>query len=401
MLIRYLLADALSLLGNSVAFVALPWLILVRTGDPATAGLVAAASGLPMLVAAVAGGLLVDRVGRRRTSVGADVASAVCVAALPVVDAVSGLTVAWFVVLGVAGALADVPGMTAREALAPDVAQAAGVPLERVAGLREGVGGVVLMIGPAVAGGLLVLLEPTTVLWVTAACSALAALVTATLPAGVGGSAPRSGRSARADLVDGFRVLRDDRVLTTLTLLSTACLFVLGPLQGLVLPVHLVGLGSPGSLGLVVTFLALGGVAGGVAYSVWGRRLSRRGVFVAAQVTTAAGIVGIALLPPTPLLFAAAALAGLGSGPLGALVVVLVGERVPDAARGRVLGLQNAAAFTAVPVGLAGAGLLVAWIGLRPTGMLVAGAWVTVTLVALAVPALRRLDGEAVRADDR
>ncbi len=97
-----------------------------------------------------------------------------------------GLTVTAFVVLGVAGALADVPGMTAREALAPDVAVAAGMPLERLSGLREGVGGVVLVIGPAVAGGLLALLDPVAVLWVAAACSAAAALVTATLPPGVG-----------------------------------------------------------------------------------------------------------------------------------------------------------------------------------------------------------------------
>ena len=198
MLLRYLLADALSLLGNAIAAIALPWLILVRTGDAATAGLVAVASAAPLLVAALLGGALVDRYGRRRTSIAADVASTACVAALPLVDAAWGLTVTAFVVLGVAGALADVPGMTAREALALDVAVAAGVPLERLSGLREGVGGVVLVIGPAVAGGLLALLDPVAVLWVTAACSAAAALVTATLPPGVG---PRPALVLVADRV--------------------------------------------------------------------------------------------------------------------------------------------------------------------------------------------------------
>jgi hypothetical protein len=42
--IRYVLAGALSLLGDAVAAITLPWLILVRTGDAATAGLVAASA---------------------------------------------------------------------------------------------------------------------------------------------------------------------------------------------------------------------------------------------------------------------------------------------------------------------------------------------------------------------
>ncbi|MGH3935120.1 MAG: MFS transporter [Pseudonocardiaceae bacterium] len=264
MLTRYLLSHALSLLGNSVAAVALPWLVLVRTGDAAVAGLIAAVSALPILVAAVAGGLLIDRVGRRRTSIGADIASAACVAALPLVDQISGLTVAWFIVLGVAGALFDVPGMTARQALAPDIASAARVSLERLAGLRQGVSGVVVVAGPAAAGGLLVLLDPTTMLWATAACSAAAGIVTATLPASVGARSEVSSgdQGARAGLGQGFNVLRRDRVLGTMTLISTGSLLVLAPLQNIVLPVHFVVQDSPGGFGLVVAFLALGGIAG-------------------------------------------------------------------------------------------------------------------------------------------
>ncbi|MFJ5223209.1 MFS transporter [Streptomyces sp. NPDC088400] len=394
MLIRYLLSHALSLFGNTVAAIALPWLVLVRTGDAAAAGLIAAVSALPMLVAAVAGGILIDRVGRRRLSVGADLASAACVAALPIVDRASGLTIAWFIVLGVAGAVFDVPGMTAREALAPDIAAAAGVGMERLAGLREGIGGVVVIVGPAVAGGLLAIIDPTTVLWLTAGCSAAAALVTVTLPKGVGGQSesPSENRGVRGDLVRGFGVLRGDRVLGTITLVSAGSVAVLAPLQNLVLPVHLVAKNSPGGFGLVVSFLAVGGIAGASLYAAMGARWSRRTVFVAAQITTTLGIVGLAVLPPTPLMLAAAALAGFGSGPLPALLLVLVTERIPDEVRGRVLGLQNAATMTAIPLGTLGAGLLVESIGLRQTGMLLAVVWGVMASVTLLLPALRRLD---------
>jgi MFS family permease len=409
MLFRYLLSDALSLLGNAVAAVALPWLVLVRTGDAAAAGVIAAAAAVPMLLAAVAGGVVIDRFGRRRTSVAADLASAAAVAAVPLVDATLGLTIGAFIALAVAGAVFDAPGMTAREALGPDVAAAAGVPLERLAGLREGIAGAVLVVGPAIAGGLLLVLEPTTLLWATAACSALAALTTATLPVrvGAGASSGRAGvRGALADLREGAAVLRGDRLLMTFTVVSVAGIGVLSALQGLLLPVHLAATGAPGVLGLVITFLALGGIAGAGLYAVAGSRWPRRPLFVGAQVVTAAGIVALALLPPTPLLLGAAALAGLGSGPVSALVMVLVAERIPDAARGRAMGLQNAAVLAAAPVAMLAAGLLVESIGLRPTGMLVAGAWVVLVIATLAAPALRSLEPRGAQegvssADDR
>ncbi|MFF5157656.1 MFS transporter [Streptomyces sp. NPDC000348] len=396
MLIRYLLSHGLSLLGNTVAAIALPWLVLLRTKDASAVGLVAAASALPMLVSAVAGGVLIDRLGRRRLSAAADLASAVCVAALPVVDGLTGLTVAWFVVLGVAGAVCDVPGMTAREALAADIASATGCGMERLAGLRESIGGGVVVLGPAAAGALIMFVDPITVLWLTAACSALAALVTMTLSKDVGAQSVPSaeGGSLLTDVTRGLGVLRRDRLLGAITLVSAGSIIVLAPLQNLVLPVYLVGKDSPGGLGLVMSCLAVGGIAGAGVYAAVGARLSRRTVFLAAQLTSTLGIVGLALLPPIPLMLAAAVLAGFGAGPLPALFLVLVTERIPEEVRGRVLGLQNAVSLTAIPLGTLAAGLLVDWLGLRQTGALLAVAWGVVALVVLLLPVLRDLDAQ-------
>ncbi|MEU3980556.1 MFS transporter [Streptomyces sp. NPDC026672] len=398
MLITYLLSHGLSLLGNTVASIALPWLVLQRTGDAAAVGLVAAAGAVPLLLSAVLGGVLIDRFGRRRMSVGADLASALCVAALPVVDGLSGLTLTWFVVLGVAGALIDVPGMTAREALAPDVAEAAGVDMSRLAGLRESVGGGVVILAPAAAGGLIVLVDPSTVLWLTAACSALAGLVTLTLPGRLGRRPAPSGEKPAglwADVRNGVGVLRGDRTLATVIVVAAASVAVLAPLQNLVLPVYLVGENSPGGFGLVVSCLAVGGIVGAGVYSAIGGKLPRRTVFVVSQLVSMVGVAGLALLPPVPVLVAAAVVAGVGAGPLPALFLVLVTERTPESALGRVLGLQNAVSMTAVPLSTLLAGLLVEWAGLRETGMVLAVAWCGVSLLLLAVPALRQLNAPA------
>lgn len=432
--VRFLLADALSLLGNAVVAIALPWIVLSRTGEATAAGTVAASSAVPAVLAALAGGVLIDRLGRRRMSIIADLASAASVAALPLVDAATGLTITWFIVLGVAGALFDVPGQTARQALLPDVAAAAGMSLERLSGLRTGFSTASLLIGPAAAGGLLLLLDDVLVLWVTAVCSALAAALTATLPARVSrpGAAhddtedhtqeipasaalrelamvlPGSGRHRAVsrrprhraqpgpgfgtDLTAGAAVLVGDPVLRTLTILVTAQLIVLAPLNTLLLPAHLLPTGSAGVLGLVISGVAVGGVVSALVYATVGTRVTRRAWYVSGMLLIGAGVVGLGTLPPPPLLIASAVLAGLGTGPVGALLIVLVAERVPSVARGRVFGLQNAAGLAAAPVGLAGGGLLIDGVGVARTGMLVSASWLTFTIVALLAPAMRRIN---------
>ncbi|MFF9777831.1 hypothetical protein ACF1HJ_29740 [Streptomyces sp. NPDC013978] len=104
-----------------------------------------------------------------------------------------------------------------------------------------------------------------------------------------------------------------DRVLTAVTLVPAGSVAVLAPLQNLVLPVHLVGKDSPGGFGVVVSLLAVGGITGAGLYAAIGTRWSRRTVFVAAQLTSTLGIAGLALLPPVPVMWAAAVLAGAGA----------------------------------------------------------------------------------------
>ncbi len=394
----FIAADFLSLLGNSIMTIALPWLVLIRTGDVAAAGTVAAVTAIPAFLAAIVGGVVIDRLGRRRVTILADLLSATAVAALAVVDATTGLTMAWFIVLGLIGALIDVPGMTAREALMPDVASAAGMRLERLAGVREGLFGVAFLVGPALAGIGLGLLPEHVVVLATAACSALAALLTWMLPREVGGR-PQHGtsglRAMIADLGEGARALWSSRVLFALTVLSTGSVAAFGPLQGILLPAHFARLGAPEQLGFVVTALAVGSILSSASYAALATRVSRRSFFVAALVVASAGLVVLALLPDFWVIFGGMAILGVGSGLLAPLVPVLVAEQVPAEVRGRVLGLQNAALMAVAPVAMLGVGLIAAGAGIGVAMWVIAGLWLVVVVAGLVAPSLRSLEAPA------
>src|ERR687885_42443 len=84
-------ADAISLTGNAVTQLAIPWFVLVTTGSPTLTGLAVFFSFLPTVIAALFGGVVVDRLGFRTTSVAADLASAATVAAIPALYLTVGL----------------------------------------------------------------------------------------------------------------------------------------------------------------------------------------------------------------------------------------------------------------------------------------------------------------------
>ena len=93
----YLASAATSILGNAVASIVWPWMVLDRTGDPAAAGLVATAITIPSLLFAFIGGHLVDTMGRKPMSIISDVVSALSIVLLIVVDHLLGLTLGWFI----------------------------------------------------------------------------------------------------------------------------------------------------------------------------------------------------------------------------------------------------------------------------------------------------------------
>ena len=84
-------ADVISLSGNAVAQLAIPWFVLVTTGSAALTGLAVFFNFLPIVIAAFFGGVIVDRLGFRTTSVVADLASAGTVAAIPLLHTTVGI----------------------------------------------------------------------------------------------------------------------------------------------------------------------------------------------------------------------------------------------------------------------------------------------------------------------
>lgn len=399
---RYIVSGGASLMGNSVAGVVMPLVLLSRTGDVLAAGCLALICAVPQVLAGIVGGALLDRLNRRDVAVASDLVSAACVAALPVVDAVAGLSFGWFVLFGVLGAVGDVPGMTARDTLLPAVAERDRRDLQSFVGVQQTVESVVTVVGPAFAAIAMGAFGPINALWITSGLSVLAVLAMLTVPRGVGGAhlpfrgkkrAPRPLlREALRDAGRGFSLLvRGDRLLLSSVALALLLVMAVGGFQGLVLPAYYSSMGTPELVGFVTSACSLGTLVGSLVYTRFALDLSRRLWYVLSFLGMSCGIAVIGLLPDLPLMIAGAAVLGFSAGPLAALLNFFVFDSVPEADRGSVLGTQNALYLAASPASMFLCSAMVTAFGLRAASLLLIASWTALAVFALSMKTMRRI----------
>jgi MFS family permease len=374
--------------------ITIPWLILEETGSPAFAGLVAAISALPGLLISPIGGWLVDHIGRRSVSIGADLLSAVAVVAFPIVAFISGLTSSTILVIAIIGAIFDPAGYTARKTLLADVAKASDIKLDRLNGIHEGFMGVAWVFGPAVGASLISTVGAVNSFWVAGGLFIFAALAIAFLRVGNLGKDARDlaeemGEKTNRSIRVGFLVLWNDKLLRTLTISILIIAAVYLPTETVVLSTYFEDLGQPASLGIVISALAAGYAVGSFGYGWVSARLKRKNLVRTTFLGVALSIVPMAFLPPLPILAMAGFFLGLFWGPFNPLISTLIQQRVLADQQGRVFGVQTAVFYAAPPLGMVATGLSVESFGVRTTYLVLAAILSVTAILALLTKSLR------------
>lgn len=411
------IGEGISLLGDQLTLIALPWLVLQMTGDPLAMGTVLALAGIPRALFMLVGGALTDRLSPRTVMLASNLIRMVLVAALAAV-VLTGRIELWMVYLlalgfgaGDAfyypGQSAIVPQLVSRERL-----QAANSLVHGVAQLSQ-------VAGPVVAGSIIALLSGSTtsaaagasgrpelhgvgVAFALDALTFVASVVTLWLirPGCAPGSAactdPTGESATPADLIaaiaQGIRhVWRDATLRWVFIIIAAVDSLLLGPL--------LVGVPV-----LADTRLAEGAVAFGIIMSAFGGG-ALVGIILAGALPKPApqhlgtiimlltSLFGIVLVvfgvtTSTVLIALATLIAGIGSGYVNVVFVTWLQNRVPSSLLGRVMSLVMLASVGVVPVSqaLSGALIRVSLVGVFiGAGVLL----LAVTLRIMFVPAVR------------
>ena len=388
------IANAISLVGNVFSLIAIPWFVLQTTGSATQTGVAGFFTILPVVLAGFFGGTLIDRLGYKRTSIIADLASCVTTALIPILYITTGLEFSQLIVLVFLGALLDAPGSTARAALLPELAEQAGMPIERATSLVHVIERGARLVGAPLAGFLIGIIGTANVLWLDAATFLVSAAII-----GFVIHAPKlvekEGKPGKyfEELKDGLQFIARDPLILSIVIMVMLTNFLDAIFGGVLQPVYVKEVyGNALNLGLLIAANGGGAVIGGLIFAAIGHRLPRHATFVGAFVLTGFRFWVYALYPPVWVLVVVTLITSIGAGPLNPIIGAIEFERIPSHMRGRVFGAITAGAWIAMPLGMLLGGILTDRFG---TFIMMIGLAITFLITTLSmafIPAMKEMN---------
>ena len=382
--------QAVSVLGDRMAIVALAFAVLEIGGSASEVGLVLSAGAFPLVATVLAGGVVADRASRRAVMVAADlvrVASQGVMAAL----LIAGVAEVWMLAL-VAGVTGAATGFfsPASTGLLPEVVLAE--QLQPANALRTSAVSTGEILGPAIGGVLVAAAGAGWAIAIDALSFALSAACLAMLRVPARLAAQRS--SFVADLREGWAAFRSRRWVWTFVAyfafvnLLWGAWGVLGPI------VAERDLGGAAAWGTVLAAVGVGALAGSLLAA---RVRPRRPLLLAALADGlfALPLAFLAAAPPVALIACGALLSGAGMALAISLWESTLQRHVPDESLSRVSSYDWFGSLAFYPLGLAIWGPVAAVIGVSVSLWLAFGLAIAGTVILISVPDIRHLPAVA------
>ncbi len=391
-LIGLVTAELVSLTGSSMTFVALPFFVLVTTGSTAKMGWVLAAEMLPIAIFGIPAGTVIAKLGAKKTMLISDAARGPLMLVIPILHHYGDLSFAALLGTTFAIGIFAAPYFASSRLIVPEVAGEDEQAVASVNAVLSGANQVTQLAGPVLAGVLIGLFSPATVLVVdgcTYIFSFLVILIVVRAGKRVEAAAQQKGVFA------GLKFLLGDSLLGPMVIAACVINFVA---QGIVLGVQAIDYFRYNASGHVVGILFAGFGLGALAGAIVAQQLTQKVPLLklAAVAIVAMPLPLFLLSPTTPWPAATIIIAGFAffTPLVNAPVIGILTVRTPAELRPKVMTAVMTVATMAGPFGFIAAGYLLRHVSL---GSFFIGLPALLTLGGLAFAAvlLRQQRGEA------
>ena len=374
------LGQSVSTIGDALVLVAVGLFVTRLTGDPGDVGLVLGAYSLPLVLFVLLGGVLADRLPRRRVMVISDLVRCVLHGTLALLIATGVVQIWHMVVIGALFGTAEAFFRPAYTGLVPQTVDEADIqPAQALSGVSAEVAEI---LGPALATALVLGVGGAAAFAVDAATFAVSAAFLVLLRTRDRGQRPEPA-TVLVELRQGWVAVRERAwVWATVLTFSVTLLVALAPFFVLGAAVARDVYGSDAVYGLSNAAWGVGTVTGAVIGSRWEPLRPMRAAVIGA-VPWPLALSLFALGPPVGLLYLAMAVSGVGIGLFAVWWETALAQRIPPHLLSRVSAWDWMGSLALMPVGYLLAGPVAARLG--ATEVLSVGGLLGFALMTLAL----------------
>ena len=349
------------------------------TGSPALLGIVSAGFALPMLVLALFGGAIADRLQRKRIVQLGQIGAGLI--ALFVAVSITSGTVTWYHLLAASMMQGAVFSffMPARQALIPQLV-GQGQLTNAMALDAMGMSATTLL-APAAAGFLYNAIQPDGVYYVVTGMCGVAVVLTGFMPSPAGSTG--TGRSGvLKDIGDGLTYIKGSALVLALLIMGLISTVLAMPFRFL-MPIFIVDIYhlGPEAMGLMTSMMGLGTLGGSLFIAAMGN-WQRGRTLIASSFLSGLALLLVALLPFYAVALGLMVVLGVGDAGRRSLNQSLIMEVSDDQYRARVMSLFMIN-FALIPLGVLPAGLAAEFLGGQMSVGILAGLLIALTAIIL------------------
>jgi MFS family permease len=329
-------------MGHGMQFLILGWLVLELTGSASQLGLVIFLYGIPNMTLVLFGGIFADRIDRRMMLITSQAAVTLIIFALAVLT-VTDLISMWQVYTGaLALGILQALNMPSRMAIVADLVEPS--DLMNAVALNSAVMNSGRILGPALAGGIIELMDTGSAFYLNAACYLVGTLCLWPIK-GLSRPKPAQRNGVSRDLLDGLRYLWTTPLAFTVIGMGFAFGFFGMPyVQVMPAFAREVLSASAGGAGLLLTAGGLGSLVGTIALASLGNAPHKNWILMGAFVTFSLGLSLFAWSTWFWVSWSFLLLVGAGGSIIISMITTILQLTVPGPLQGRVLSIWYVAA---------------------------------------------------------
>jgi MFS family permease len=369
------IGQGMSLIGDQFYMIALPWLVLIMTGDPVALGLVLALTGIPRAVFMLVGGALTDRFSQRSIMLASDMLRLVLTTLLALV-VLSGSIQVWMLYV-FALAFGTVSGffLPASNSMVPRIVNKEELMVGN--SIIQGTSQLSVFIGPLLAGALLAIFSSgsapvsgaatpiMTGIGLAFAFDALTFLVSVVTLWMMKVSKPQTGATGAGNILSSIKdgivfVAKTPNILIMFSIVAILNFLFSGPvLVGLPVIANSRLAEGAAAFGILMAAHAMGNLVGILGSSAIKIKPKNLGILFVGIITAFGfGMASIGFIYSVWIGASILFLLGILNGYIGITLITLLQKRTPPDMMGRLMSLVMFAGVGLVPISQALSGAL-------------------------------------------